>query len=128
MSISNYSDAALAGRSSLVDLGVILAEDVTGGESVDLRSLIGAPVGAMVQLLIANDDFVAQNSDADIFVSMYNDRVFGVPVLYWYADTGVAALQPPVPYVEDGQPLLFAGDGSLATVGAIHLKAVVTPG
>lgn len=121
----------LASLPRLVDLGVILAADCTGGNSVDLQPLIDAPVGAMVRLVIVNADFVQHDSDAPIFAVIYGEEGTGIT---WsqsspdaasvnYDSNGNSTYNSP--YIEDGEPLLFVGSGSLATVGAIHLKALV---
>ena len=120
-------NAAHVGGSRVVDLGVILASACTGGNSTDLEPLIGASVGDVVQLVVANTDFVQHDSDAAIDVTLAG---MGEKVVAWAAANvlplNVYYNYSIPPYVEDGQPLLLVGVGSLATAGAIHLKAVVT--
>ena len=117
----------------LVDLGVILASACSGGSSVDLQPLIGASVGDVMQLVVVNADFVQHDSDDVIHVYPYNYP--GYAGIGWSpSDTDPGSIltgaqnslySPMPPYVEDGAPLLMSGIGSLATVGAIHLKTVV---
>ena len=108
----------------LVDLGVILAADCSGGNSTDLQPLIGASVGDVVHLVVDGADFVQHDSNAQIAV------IVQVTTIWTWQNTNTTGLQARstgwVPYVEDGAALPLVGAGSLATVGAIHLKAVVT--